>query len=65
MTTPFDTRRLDEECERIAREARAREGWSEQPSEVRDVLLGNGAAFPVSYCRLVFDLCRRPKVVPA
>jgi hypothetical protein len=74
MTTPFDTTRLDEECERVANEIQESRIFRYDPifnHEVRDVLLGKPhndewddeqwRVFAVA----VYNRCRRPKMVPA
>jgi hypothetical protein len=70
MTTPFDTTRLDEECERIARQMRDDSEciWAPNSETVRRVLLDEvnrrhecGAVFVGA----ILERCRRPKMVPA
>lgn len=66
MTTPFDTTRLDEECERIAR-AWPPDAISPSWKVIRDIILdapNARAMFPRSSL-ILFNLCRRPKMVPA
>ena len=73
MTTPFDTTRLDEECERIADELQLSRPYDEPiyPSEVRSVILNQPHSDDWSddnWRRLgarVFNICRRPKMVKA
>lgn len=73
MTTPFDTTRLDEECERIAKE----HPWPQKggdvilSSEVSALLLGK----PIppgwkqsnwrDFAIVTYSMVRRPKMVPA
>lgn len=67
---PFDTTRLDEECERIACELLHSFGGS-SAKNVRSLLLGQWAPRRRdkspwrTFAAMVFDLCRRPKAVPA
>ena len=74
MTTPFDTTRLDDECERIAKALMFRD---KNPTDadvmnVRRVLLGRSPKKGnwtketwLKFATRVYNLCRRPKMVKA
>jgi hypothetical protein len=73
MTTPFDTTRLDEECDRIAKE----HPWTQKggdvifPSEVSALLLGKPMPSGWNHINwrdfaiVTYNMVRRPKMVPA
>lgn len=71
MTTPFDTTRLDEECERIAKIIETDAGGVIRGFDAKDILLG--APMDAGWtrevyrhiARKVYNLCRRPKMVKA
>lgn len=70
MTTPFDTERLDEECERVADEIQFAQVFPSEliyNHEVRAVLLGkqrpdgwNSGPWLI-FAKAVYERCRRPK----
>lgn len=70
MTTPFDTTRLDEECERIARQHPFGDASAH---EIKAALLGHDPPSDhewtedcwLTFCADTADLCRRPKMVSA
>lgn len=74
MTTPFDTTRLDEECERIAGAIQRADLFGGDPiynHEVRSVLMGAPHCDAWDddawrrFARIVYHRCRRPKMVKA
>lgn len=67
MTTPFDTTRLDEECERIAFElSQPALRWGVWTADlVKHVIMGTSSGLPLGFCSAVYSRCRRPKVVRA
>jgi hypothetical protein len=71
MSASFDTTRLDEECERIARLIQVDAGGVIRGFDVCNILMGKppgpGWTHEVyrHIARKVFGLCRRPKMVSA
>jgi hypothetical protein len=67
MTTPFDTTRLDEECERISNEIQRGKKWNPTALDVKTVLSNphKRGRWDRDFAEVVFRLCRRPKMVPA
>lgn len=70
MTIPFDTTRLDEECERIATEITfdSSHFFAPRPETVRAVILGDAGmlhGLDIAHVATILARCRRPKMVPA